>query len=177
MALFKLTADAPAGTPIPYSTPRYGWRYANYVHLLSKQPMGLFLKPSNAQVKINTLRQKIQGGRHFIVTSDDKEAEVFAPLRNCTGLTKVSITPMAVTITQREGFIQAYSVLEVQEFFYVKLLFGIDDFIRNGVGAANLHTLPLCVAAQEALRLYITTAGRNTLKDFQVGETFIALSR
>ena len=177
MALFKLDKE-PEGAAFtaPYSSPRYGWRYVNYVHLLSKQPTGLVIKPSN-NVKLNTLRQKISGGRHFICTSPAVAAEELAPLRTCTALTKVGASPMTVMITQREGFIQAYSVLAVREFHYVRLLHEVDAFVRDGRGATYLHSPPLCEAAQEAMRQYITIAGRNTLKDFQVGETFIALTR
>lgn len=178
MALFKLnTEETLQGANTPYSSPRYGWRYINYVHLLSKQPMGLFIKPSTAGAKVTTLRQKISGGRHFVCTSPVPEAEELAPLRTCTSLTRVGITPMTVTITQREGFIQAYSVMAVREFPYVRLLFEVDDFVRNGMGSKHLHSPPLCLAAQEALQLYVTIAGRGTLKNFQVGETFVALTR
>jgi len=178
MSLFKLNAEEGlGGVNTPYSSPRYGWRYVNYVHLLSKQPTGLFLKPTATQVKVDTLRQKISGGRHFICTSSSPRAEELAPLRTCTSLTKVGAGPMTVIISQREGFIQAYSVLAVREFNYVRLLHEVDEFVRNGIGSAYLHSTPLCLAAQDAMRQYIAIAGRSTLKDFQVGETFIALNR
>ena len=161
-------------TVMPYGNAYQAWRFVNYIHLLARQSShaGLRLTPTTG-ITLDTLRQKISGGRWYILHHPPEED--LAAFVDIAPFVLTRKDPPSVKLLQKEGFKFYHSEKELQQHPYISALTVIDSFAMSEAQTLVHPLTSFSPGAQAALKDYI--AMRPNLRNCLVSSTFAKLSK
>ena len=174
MGTFSSTASR--AYKMPYSTAKYGWRFLNFVHLLSGRGLmqPLMFRP-DASVTLGTMTQKLRGGRNWLLNADEPDAQQLVSLRPLFECVVVKETETSAFIAQKERFTFVWQQTNAAKHWFFTVLRTIDGFIVSQSPTLVHPTVLMPEQACEAIRHYIQL--RPQIRSYTVGETFITLSK
>jgi len=155
---------------IPYATEYNAWRFVNYMYFLSISPRFQPLMLSSSTVAPDTLRQRISGGRYYLIHSERRTPDMLG-LSLVAEQTRVSMAPQGkVMISAYEAFGVEEKNIDAAACPYWSLLKRADTFLLSPVNTLTETYPALSKDAVEAFRLFIKQ--RPALAATQVGNTY-----
>jgi len=161
----------------PYFNAAWGWKFVNIVHLLALKQLeepGHPLTVTASSISPNTLKQRLFGGRKYIVWAiHDFEFDGLRDVCNQTVFRPSGLSGMQICPTDQFG--TAYMHAQQSNNAYLNILTTANVFIPDT--SSSIMTLPakLSVAQQEGLEHFFKV--RPVLKASIVSDTIVVLRK